>query len=395
MSFGYHLKKLTEAHGAQTVEKTVEESLASGKLKPRDVHLQDLAESFLGRSKTEQRRKLNLIATNRVHLLEAAEAVDASAFSNITGQLLVTEIKQKYNAPEFIGDKLMRKIPNPGGNLGTHKIPYLSDVIDKASTLEQGQPYPQTRFNESWVTMPSPEKRGLICTVTMEMLLSDLTGQAQDSAASIGRSMRYQKEERQLRVVLGLTNNYVFNGNSLNTYIASSVAPGNYSNKLLNETVSNYTHINDIEQKFWQMVDPITGRRIQVRPSKMLCMPAKRYDIKRILHATEVRDATTGVHNVSANPIDNQYEVLTSTIAEQLLLDAGVSSSVIKERIWAGDFEKAFFYREVQGFETVTAPAGNPLEFMQDIVLAVKCSEYGVPGVYDPRYVVWSTSEGS
>lgn len=387
MSFGSNIKRLTESHGVPAVSRTVGDALASGKVRPRDVHLQDLAENLLGRSKTEQIRKLHHIREGATHLLEATEAIDASAFADITGQLLVTEIKEKYNAPEFISDQLCRTIPNPGGNLGTHKIPYLSDVVDIASTLEAAQPYPQTRFQESWVTMPAPERRGLICALTLEMVVSDLTGQAQDSAASIGRSMRYQKEQRILNVVLGLVNSYQWNGNSLTTYVTSA-GVGNYTNKITGETITTYAQINDAEQLFWKMVDPITGRRIQARPTAILCMPAKRYDLKRILHATEVRDATTGTHNVSPNPLDVTYPVLTSPIAEALLLGSGMAQTNVTQQVYFGDFRKAFFYREVESFTTQQAPAGNAADFNQDVVLQIKCREWGVPGVYDPRYAV-------
>lgn len=394
MSYGSALKRLTESHGVAEATRVFGEALASGKTDPRAVRLGDLAETFLGRSASEQVRKLRHIKEGATHLLEASEAIDASAFSNITGQLLVTEIKKKYDSPEFIGDKLVRTIPNPGGNLQTHKIPYLSDVADVGSKLESLQQYPQTRFAESWVTMPAPERFGLICAVSIEMIVSDLTGQAQDSAASIGRAMRYQREQSILKTVLGLNNNYSWNGNTINTYMPTA-GVGNYANKLLNETVSNYNQINDAELLFWRQVDPITGRLIYARPTAILCMPSKRYDVKRILNATEVRDGTTGVHDVTGNPLDQNYPVLTSPIAEALLLASGLTSAQVRERVYYGDFQKAFFWREVTPFQTVNAPANNPMEFNQDIALAVKCSYWGVAGVYDPRFAVLSCNEAS
>jgi hypothetical protein len=394
MSLGSNLKRLTESHSPREATELFGQALASGKIDARTVSTADLCEAFLGRSKTEQARKLLQIKENAVHLMEASEAIDASTFSNITGQLLVTEIKKGYEAPQFIADRLMRTIPNPGGNLGTHKIIGLSDVLDKPDKLEQLQPYPQTKFNETWVTMPAPERRGMICAISLEMMLSDLTGQAQERASSIGKAARYQKEERQLRVVLGLDNPYVWNGVSLNTY-AATAGTGNYVNLLLSETITNYTHINDVELVFRHMVDPITGRHIDVQPTQILCMPAKRYDLKRILNATEVRDATSGIHDVTANPLDTNYPILTSAIAEQLLLDSGLTSSQVKERVYFLAGDRAFFYRELLPFSTVNAPANNPMEFHQDVVFAIKCSEFGVPGVYDARFAVQSRSEAS
>lgn len=397
MSFGSHLKRLCEAHGVSAVSKTVAEGLKARKIDPYKIHIQDLARSFFGEDAYNASRILKAYRAGAVGLLEASEAQDASAFSNITGQLLVTIVKEKYDSPEFIGDRLMRTVPNPGGNLKEHKIPYLSDVLDKPSLLAQLETYPQTKFKESWVTMPAPEKRGGIVAISMEMMYSDLTGQAQDSAASAGRVLRYQKEERQLNVVLGLTNPYKWNDNALNTYY-STATTGNYANKILSNTIANYSQVNDVEQLFWKQVDPITGRRILARPTLILCMPAKRYDMKRIINATELNygnsASDTGVRTTSANPLDQTYPILTSPIAEQLLLDSGLSASVVKERVYFLD-PFAFGYRQVYDLKVDNAPPGNPMEFEQDVVLALKVSEFGVPFVYDPRYTAMSTSEAS
>lgn len=390
--YGVHLQKLAESNGVPAVAKGFADAIRDKKVNVHQLHVQGLAEALLGRSRREQERKLDLIACGQTHLLEATEAVDASAFSNVTGQLLVTAIKEKYESPEFIADKLVKNYPNPGANIKEHKIPGLSAVLDKGDKLEALQPYPQTKFSETWVTMPAPERRGMICALSKEMVFSDLTGQAQESAGSIGEAMAYLKEERVLKVVLGIDGSWFWNGNTLTTYVASA-GTGNYVNLLASTTVTNYTHVNDVEQLFWKMVDPITGRRIYVRPDTILCSPGKRYDLDRILHATEVRDATTGVHNVTGNPIEPRYKVLTSPIAEQLLLDAGVNAANTKQRLYFLAGNKAFGYRQVEPFKTMVAPAGNPMEFNQDVVLAVRVSEWGVPFVFDPHYAVKVTSE--
>lgn len=394
-----NLKRFCEANGAEQTVKLFTESLETKKFKPSDVTLGVLTRMFLGEDYLDVERKLKAIKYGQTHLLEAAEAVDASAFSNITGQLLVTVVKEKYEAASFIGDKLMSKFPNPNGNLQAHKVPYLSDVRDKGKLLAQLEPYPMTQFNESWITLPAPEKRGEICAIGMEMAYSDFTGQAQDSAGSVGRAIAYQREERILRVVLGLVNPYVWNDNALTTYVSTS-GTGAYVNKLLSSTITNYTHVNAVEQLFFRMVDPITGRSIMAMPNAILCMPEKRYELKRILGATETRsgDVTSGAGNqvVSPNPLDIDYTMLYSPIARNLLdTETSLTADEIKEFVIFGDFQKAFKYREVYPFRAENAPANNPMEFNQDIVLAVKAGEFGVPCVFDPRYTVESTSEAA
>lgn len=405
MSYALHLKKLCESRGVPAVTETFGKAIAEKKIDPHALRLAELAEAFLGRDYYRAERKLKAVQSGQVHLLEASEAVDASAFSNITGQLLVTVIKEKYESPDFVADKLVKKVPNPGGNLKEHKIPYLSDVIDKGDKLAQAQEYPQTRFHESWVTMPAPEKYGQICAVTMEMVFSDLTGQAQDSAASVGRALGYLKEQRVLRVVLGITNPYKagINGtevSGVNTYLSTANATLAYVNKKLSSTVTNFTHINAVEQLFWKMSDPVTGRKIYVRPTTILCNPEKRYELKRILNATEVRsgdtDEATSTQTLAANPLDIKYQLVTSPIAQAILdEETALSDSEVKEYLVFGDFPRAFGYREVYPMKTEVAPPNNPAEFRQDIVLQVKASEFGVPYVYDPRYAVLSTAEAA
>jgi hypothetical protein len=394
-----NLKRFCESNGAEQTVKNFTEALEQKKFGTKDVTLGHLTRIFLGEDYLDVERKLRAIKFGQTHLLEAAEAVDASAFSNITGQLLVTVVKEKYNAATFIGDKLMSKFPNPNGNLQAHKVPYLSDVKDKGKLLAQLEPYPMTQFAESWITLPAPEKRGEICAISMEMAYSDFTGQAQDSAGSVGRAIAYLREERMLRVVLGIVNPYIWNDNALNTYV-STAGTGNYTNKLLSSTITNYTHVNSVEQLFFRMVDPITGRSITAMPNAVLCMPEKRYELKRVFTATEVRsgDITTGTGEQTngANPLDIAYEIMFSPIARNLMdTETSLTDSQIKEFVIFGDFQKAFKYREVYPFRAENAPANNPLEFNQDIVLAVKAGEFGVPCVFDPRYVVQSTSEAS
>lgn len=396
MSLAQGLKRLIEAHGVQNTAETLDEAIRTRKIDPYAIRLPDLAETFLGRDYLSAERKLKAIQSGRLHTLEAAEANDASTFYNITGQLLVTIVKEKYQSPDFIGSKLMRTMPNPGGNLKEHKVPYLSDVDSEPKLLNQLEPYPATRFYESWVTLPSPEKYGHTCLVGFEMVFSDLTGQAQDSAASIGRSLGYKDEVRKLRVVLGLDNPYQWNGNALNTYV-DTLGTGVYVNDCPSTTVTNYTHVNTVEQLFYRMVDPITGRLINVRPNAILCMPEKRYELKRILNAVETRsgDITTGTGDqvVAGNPLDNPYTIHHSPIARKLLVDSGVSTANTKERLYWGDFQKAFIWREVYPMRVEQAPPQNPYEFQQDVVIAIKASSFGVPCVYDPRHVVQSTSE--
>lgn len=385
MSLGQNLKKLCEAHGYHTARQHFVDGLAAGKINLNQVRLRDLAESFMGPTWAAKLRKR---AEGLRTVGESTDAVDASAFADITGQLLVNEVKQKYSAPEFIGSQIVETIPITNGNLGPQRTPWLSNVIDDAYTIQPGMNYPRTAFVENFIDYPAPEKFGEICAVTMEMIYSDLTAQARDSAGDVGRRTALNKEERIAKVVLGVVNNHSWNGTSYNTYQTSTP----WINKLTGKTVLDWTNINDIEQLFVNMLDPNTGKPIFVKPEWVLCMPAKYYTIKRIFAASDVR-TNDGASNTQAtyapSPIETQYSVYKSPVFFQQLKNSGVSASNANEYVLMGN-RRAFVWRQAMPLEVVEAPAQNPAQFHQDIAIQIRAREFGVAGVQDPRFVALS-----
>jgi len=381
----YKLKQVCEQNGVAATVNTLKEAFAEKKITAGDFSLRRMAEAFIG-------HQWQSVLENRLsRVQESSEAVSASLFTAITGQLLVNEIKEKYQLASFIGDQLATTIPVTNGNLGTQKVPYLSDVRDIGEKLEEGEPYPQTQFAGQYITYPGVEKHGRICAVSMEAIYSDLTTQILDSARSVGTYLALTKEYKILQVVLGVTNNHSWNGTSYNTYLTS----GAWINRITTFSLTDWTSVNSLEQLFVNMVDPVTGYPILVEPKQMLVMPATKYQARSIINATEVRRNNPGyatsvapIQNVSDNPLDRDYQIMTSPHALKALTDSGVTAANANLRVYLGDFKKAFVWREAKPLTVVEAPPLNPLEFNQDIALAVKASWMGVAGVRDPRYVV-------
>lgn len=364
--------------------------------------LRALAEGVMGESWHERYR------TGSRHLQmglrESSAAVDVSAFSNITGQLLVDRIRDNYDNPQFIGDSLFEIAPVTGGNLGLHREPWLSRVRHDPGLLNPQQDYPETDFIEQYIDLPAVEKRGLKCSISMEMIFADKTKQALNRADDIGNRLRYNREERQLRVVIGATNNWNYMGTGYNTY---STGNGLYINEKSGNTITNYQGVAELELLFSNMTDFVTGKAVLVDPSgmKILHVPYKTPELKIALHAARTRAGaypTTGATNTQQEidevPLINDvdYPLIKSAILWHLLTDAasaggqGISATNAKEHVWIGHFKKAFIYREAMPFTTAQAPPGNPAEFNQDIAVQVKAMEWGVAGVQDPRQVVHS-----
>ena len=387
---GNKLKKLTESYGITKTAKFLGDAIREKKISKHSISIRQLAESFLGHNWAENLYRYN----SGVRVQEASEGVDASSFTAITGQLLVNEIKDKFDLAKLIGDDVCETIPVTNGNLKEQKVPWLSNVIDSVEKVEEGMPYPHTTFSPNYIEYPAIEKIGKICAVTMEAIYSDLTGQILDSAGSVGTYCGLAREERILRVVLGLVNNHKWNGSSYNTYLSS----GAWTNTVGNFVLKDWTSVNTLEQLFTNMLDPNTGKNILIEPKQMLVMPANRYRAIRAFSANVTRSgdfATSGNPDQieAPNPLDKDYQILTSPHARRLLTEAGLSTSIADSYVFLGDFKKAFIWREAKPLTVVEAPAQNPREFEQDIALAVKASLMGVAAVRDPRYVVFGIND--
>lgn len=388
MAIEYKLREAAKNYGIEKASEVFFEEVREGKVNTKRLSIRRLAEAFCGENWADNLNRFNKVG----RVTEANEAVDPSGFAAITGQLLVNEIRQKYQLASLVADRLCSTIPVTNGNLGTQIVPYLSDVSDDGEVVNPGMPYPQTRFSGQYITHPSIVKKGRICAITMETIYSDLTGQVLDSARSVGTRLALAREEDILKVVLGITNPHSFNGSSYSTYQASTP----WVNKTTSFSLTDWTGINTLEQLFTKMRDPVTGKPIMIEPKQIFVMPAQKYSVRRIINATEVESgnyATSGnpSRTTSSNPLDKNYEILTSAHAFNLLTDStigNVSESNANLRVYLGDFQRAFVWREAQPLKVVEAPPLNPLDFNQDIALAVKASWMGVAGVSEPRAVV-------
>ncbi|MCE5268835.1 MAG: hypothetical protein LLG00_13220, partial [Planctomycetaceae bacterium] len=97
------LKRMYEASGPEQTVKHLREALQTGELKPHDFSIRELAEATLG---TDQVRLMDPRQSNAC-LLEAGDGVDATAFSNITGQIIQSSILDAYTQEAFVLSKLV------------------------------------------------------------------------------------------------------------------------------------------------------------------------------------------------------------------------------------------------------------------------------------------------
>lgn len=383
------LKRMYETSGPEQTVKHLQEALQSGDLKPRDFSIRELAEATLSPERVRQMDPRQ----GGVCLLEAGDGVDVTAFSNITGQIIQSTVLEGYNQEAFVLSKLIDSVPT---RLDGERIPGIGRLSDEVAEVRPGMPYPSLGFGEDYIDTPQTTKRGFIVPVTKEAIFFDRTALVLQRAAEVGEVLGLNKEKRLLDLLLGITNNYQWNGSAYNTYSATGTgaAPdGGWVNQLTEE-LADWTDVDAAEQLFADILDPNTNEPVLVQATTVLVMPAYRHVAHRIFNAAEIQYAAGGKTTVAANPLGN-YTVVESRLAYRRLVAAGSTADQAKRHWFIGDFRRAFAYMENWPITVTQSAANSEADFNQDIVVRFKASERGAAAVINPRYVVKSTGVGS
>ena len=317
-----------------------------------------------------------------VDALEASEAVDVTAFANITNVLLSAKIHEGYRNPMFVGDSLVERVPT---RLDGEKIAGAGSIPDSAQTVLPGMPFPEAGFGEHFIETPTTDKRGLIVSVTREAIFFDQTAQVSRKAFTAGDIIARSREKRIIDVVCGFANNYKENGASLNTYIDAGAL---YDNIQGSNTLVDWTDVEAAEILLSAMTDPASGEPIMVAPNTLLVHTAKKHTARRIVSATELRSTDGGQQTtISANVLDN-YRVVSSPFIDSRYTVASEANTT-----WfLGNPSRSFLYMENWPLTIMQAPQNDVRELEQDIVLRVRASERGVAAVQEPRAMVESNA---
>lgn len=383
------IKRQIELDGSQVVVANLKECLEDGDLKPDDFSLRQLFESTVD----DGRAVLDYLDPRRkggaTDILEAAGAVDTSAFSNITGQIIYSKIKERYESPDFLWTQLVdqQQTPFPYGE----RIPGVGPIGDKMANVGEGEEYPTAGSNEIYIDVPATVKGGLIVNVTREAIVFDRTGQVLKEAGDLGYSFGLRMEKLTLNTVTGQTgyNTYKRNGVATNTYLTS----GAYINSGAN-TFTDWTSIQTAELLFDGMTDPSTGEPIVLAAASLLVPSALKRSANRVLMASEVAhvdnqaNANT-VRTFSPNPMDKgfygqpKYGVLSNAFVKSITSSAST---------WFfGDFKKAFCRFYNWDVEYTQAADNNSMQFERDIWARHKVSVRDIVAVLEPRYVSKNT----
>lgn len=378
------LKRRIELDGAQACYEHVTGSLEEGHLKPDDFSLRDLAENLVENGR-EWVRAMNPQGGYEVQ----EDAVDSTAFKNISGQIFYYKILAGYQSEAFHLSKLVSTIPT---RLDGEKIPGVGRIGDQAESVGEAMPFPSQGFGEDWITTPSTDKKGLIVPVTKEAIFFDRTNLVLRRAGEVGESLGLNKEKRLCDIAWGIVNNYNWKGVAYNTY--QSGAPWINTASGATSELLDWKAIDIAEQLFADILDPNTGEPVLINTANMslMHMPAYRHQARHITRATSLErvdnQAAAGtVRTHSPNTVDS-YRLVESKIGYRRVIASGVAAGTAKKQWVLGDFAKAFAYMENWPITVTQAPTNSEAEFTNDIVMRFKASERGVAAVLDPRYVV-------
>jgi len=373
-------------HGSKVVAQELSQALtlgAEGKpggLRPQDFSIRQLAEAFNGRAWVD-----NLDPRNQGSFLESGSAVDSTAFSNITGQLMVNQVMEGYRNEAFVFSRLFRTIPT---RLSGEKIPGITMIGDKAQAIQEGMPYPHVGVGEDYIETPATVKDGLILPVTREAIFFDRTGLLLQNASQVGEALGLRKEKNCIKIFTGETTAYKWKGTSYATYQTSTP----WINKLAGSTyaLADWTTVEKAESLFNDMLDPNTSEPILISALTLITSPALKHTANRILNATEIRQTAGSSLTLSGNPLaGGGYNAEYSRLLYRTIAAESSGSAAKAAATWfLGDVSKAFAYMENWPITVTQAPQNSEAEFTQDIVLRYKASERGAGAVLDPRFVV-------
>ena len=397
------LHQLYRSMGPDRMNRHLTEALEGDKpdLKPSDFDFSELAESILGREFVRlcnPAKGENSDATRTLRIMEEGDALDSTAFLNITQRVISQQIMDAFLLESNIAASLVSLETNVRNK--NERRPGITPIGDEGEAINEGMPYPRQTLAEKYQDFGDNRKRGLIVPITKECLFFiGQSGEILRQAARVGEWLGVNKDKRIWNVILGITNNYNYNGTAYNTYNAAAVgAPAIVPANIHPYPLRDWTDIDNAERWFDLMVDPDTGEAIEIGGQTIIVMPDNWANARRILNATTVwhGELDTNQQGAIANTVgDNPLAGYTlapkSRRARKLLADTNDFGD--PGAIWLmGNFKKAFVYRENWPVTVAQAPLNSQAEFEQDIVTQYKASERGGCWVKRPHYAIISSS---
>ena len=390
---GREIRQMYESLGPRECSRQFSEALRTREVAGADFSVRDLFENLVEDGERIVKAWENPKRRNSSSIMEASQAVDTSAFSNITGQIIYNAILEGYENPEFLWKELFTDMSSTV--LNSERLPGIGGTGDEAEVVDEGQPYPIVGLNEEYVDFGPMLKRGFIIPITREIIVADRTGLLLERASESGyHYLGINMEKRALNVFTGQSgfNTYTRNGANTNTYQTS----GGYINQQSGNALTSWRSMNAAELLFDSMTDPNTGEPMIVSGQMDIVVPtALKMDAFRILNVNGIGQvdntaSTATVRQYGPNPLTAGSMVHATGL--RVLSNAYIKKQTGSSTGWYfGQPKKAFLKRTAWEIETEQAATNSEAMFVADIWMRYKCSEESQFGVKNPRYVTYNT----
>lgn len=350
----------------------------------------------------------------------AISAVDSTAFTGVTGQLLVTQVLEPYQKEEYMVRKM---IPTYASPLERERWIGIADPKDPTKDLlltPEAEQFKMFGFGEQYVETPITRKWGGIIGLTKEAIFFDRTGQLTEKAREIGDLLAFAEEKECIGCVIGSLTDMTYYVEkrqidstpvTLDLFQLAGAGSGAYQlayayasraypfvNDVPDNPLQDYTAIRTADQYFSNVVDPNRGRPIVIGKPFVLAPHTKRIDVLQILQAENIWKLTQqgwtspgAINTVSPNPLGRIGMTADQMVTSRLLKSEMVAqlslTATQADLVWFyGDISAAFRYVENWPVTVVQAPANSEAEFTQDVVVRWKASKRGRVAIRDPRY---------
>lgn len=369
---------------------------------------------------------------------------DISAWNASIAGLVEVRLLEGYNQPKFIGDEFCEVQPtrvNGGKMIG---IPY---PAPKHEVTAPGIEFPTIGMNQLYVWARPNMVIGGKLALDRNTVVYDLSGELMGQAESIGKGLGLEREYVIGCNVLGVaplssamgipqsvlnqlgdsfrmstpgldaTPNPTYQTTSAGLSAKGTQTPNAYT--YVNEqTGSNsfqdWTDLNKVRKLLNLMRDPVLNLPFDADIVRIWVDPFIYDNAKRVQHATQVINVTgnpaaaygplnqgagstvppvlTGGPGFPTGSQLSQWDLHTSNIWHQILLDAGISEANAEKYFLCGNPKKAFVWRSAWDMRVDQANPSSSELLGRNIVNEWVTQLSGQFVVREPRYVVLTTN---
>lgn len=374
-------------------------AIQDGTYKPEDLSIRHLFESTVEDGyeliqETCDPRVQGTVSPRRslTRLIES-DSVNTSAFSSISGQLMITTVLKSY---EEEVDPFVAMIPTVPTRMNGERIPGITEIGDKAEDVAERDAYPRVGVGEDYIDTPQTTKSGLIIEMTKEALFFDRTGLLLGMGSSVGKSLRLRRRKKAIDCIIDenrTVHRYNRKGRGAVATYGDNSGNHDWDNLQASNALADWTDVDNADALLAAIRDPNTGEPLAMsgKTPKLIVARGLKLIAEMIRNATEILThnggyATSGTlyESRGPNPYGGRFDVVSSQLFGDRL---GTDTS------WFyGHPEEAFAYMENWAMTVVQAPANNEDEFNRDIAMKWKASERGQYITREPRKMIKCTA---